>query len=396
MVAPTVNQSPRSEALLQRVSRLSPDNGAADAVALGLVDALLDADHASLNAALDALRDARATAPEGDERLLGWLDAAIALAHWSLERLPLDPAIAGIASGTQAHRFLSALVERPAIGSSQLRELLETDETQVSRTGRRLLEGGLVSRRKAGRQALWALTPRGRRALELVAAHPPEPEPALEPDIGAFWMEAIRRGFEGAGGDEPGPRREVDPTRERIIEITLGLHNRNGIASTTHAEVSEEAGLPLETVEAYFPTRDDLIKGCGSHVLESLRLPPPERAAEVFSGARTESERTRRLVEILFDVYERNGAGLAVARRDSAELPLVAESLRQVDISLNAMVSEALGPERGDAASVASVRALTDLSVWQALRDVGASPADGAEQAASAVEAWLEHGPASP
>jgi hypothetical protein len=45
---------------------------------------------------------------------------------------------------------------------------------------------------------------------------------------------------------------------------------------------------------------------------------------------------------------------------------------------------------------VASVRALTDLSVWQALREVGASPEDGAEHAASAVQAWLERGPAGP
>jgi AcrR family transcriptional regulator len=392
VAAPTVNQNPRSEALLRRIPGLSPDNGAGDALALGIVDALLDADHATLGATLGALREARAAAPEGDGRLLGWLDAAIALTHWSLERLTPDAEIAGVAAGTQAHRFLNALGERRGVGSSELRELLDTDETQVSRTGRRLLESGLVSRRKAGRQALWALTPRGRRTLELVAARPPTPEP----DIASFWMEAIRRGFEGAGGDEPGARREVDPTRERIIECTLDLHNRNGIAATTHADVSQEAGVPVATVEAYFPTQDDLIKGCGAHVLESLRLPPPERAADVFSGASNESERARRLVGTLFEVYERRGEGLVVGRRESAEHPLVAESVRQVGVALDAMVREALGPGRGDSESVASVRALTDVSVWQALREAGASSEAGVEQTASAVEAWLEGHPAGP
>ena len=63
-------------------------------------------------------------------------------------------------------------------------------------------------------------------------------------------------------------------------------------------------------MEAYFPTLDDLIMGCGQHFLESLRLPPPERAAEIFGGAASERERVRRLVDTIFGAYEREGAGL--------------------------------------------------------------------------------------
>ena len=71
-----------------------------------------------------------------------------------------------MARGTQAHDFLSVLDGSPQLGSAELRRLLEIDETQVSRTGRRLLESGLVTRRKVGRQVFWQLTPRGERALE--------------------------------------------------------------------------------------------------------------------------------------------------------------------------------------------------------------------------------------
>ena len=123
--------------------------------------------------------------------------------------------------GTQAHDFLSVLDGSPQLGSTELRRLLETDETQVSRTGRRLLESGLVTRRKVGRQVFWQLTPRGQRALD----EAPAPQRSSNSE---FWREALRRGFEAACGDEPGEPREVDPTRERIIETTLELHGKRG------------------------------------------------------------------------------------------------------------------------------------------------------------------------
>src|SRR3954466_8410573 len=84
MATPTVS---RAHALLPRVARLDADPARIDAVVLGLVDALLERDGETLSAALHALRDARARA-DGDRELVGRLDAAIAFAHWGLERVP--------------------------------------------------------------------------------------------------------------------------------------------------------------------------------------------------------------------------------------------------------------------------------------------------------------------
>ena len=64
----------------------------------------------------------------------------IAVAHWALERLTPESTLAAVAPGSQAYLFLQALERSPQVGSTELRQLLETDETQVSRTGRRLLE----------------------------------------------------------------------------------------------------------------------------------------------------------------------------------------------------------------------------------------------------------------
>jgi hypothetical protein len=120
MATPTVS---RADAVVRRIARLEAEPARLDAVALGLVDALLERDDEALAAALEALRDARARA-QGDQALVGWLDAAIAFAHWGLERVPSQ---AAVARGTQAHDFLSALDGSPQLGSAELRRLLETD-----------------------------------------------------------------------------------------------------------------------------------------------------------------------------------------------------------------------------------------------------------------------------
>jgi AcrR family transcriptional regulator/DNA-binding transcriptional ArsR family regulator len=414
MAVPTVDDrqrgfpsNPRARALTRRIAELGlvhpADDGRLEALALGLVDALLDADETTLRTALEALRDVRGRALSAEpergpelERLLGWLAGMIAVAHWALERLTPESTLAAVPAGSQAYLFLQALGRSTHVGSSLLRQLLETDETQVSRTGRRLLERGLVSRRKVGRQVFWELTPRGRRALELTPPGSSAPSPSADSRrAGAsFWMEAIRRGFEGAAGDEPGERRDVDPTRERIVLNALALHTELGIQATTSPQVASRAGMPVETVETYFPTRDDLIIACGQHFLESLRLPPPERAAEMFEGAASEQERVGRLVDTIFGAYEREGAGLEAGRRERAQLPLVDEGLEQLDVSLDALVAEALRPRRADPSTIASVRALTDVTIWRALRDQGASQPDCVQQASAAVERWLEARPA--
>ncbi len=387
MTVPTVEQNPRASALINRINRLEPIPGRLDALALGLLDAVLEADGGTLAAALDALRDARARAAE-QEQLRGWLDAAIAFTYWGLERLPPAP---GPARGSQAYEFLTALDGSPHLGSTELRQLLEIDETQVSRTGRRLLDSGLVTRRRVGRHVLWQLSPRGRRALE-EAPELPRPE-STPPDHAAFWLEALRRGFEGSAADDAGrDRREVDPTRQRIVSKALELHQSQGIRATTWQDIAVRADLSVGAVRAIFPTEDSLVRACGQHLLESLRMPPPDRVPDVYAGATSRQERIRRLVETSFGVYERGAEGLAVGRRER-EVPAVGEAMEQFDSSMNALVAEALGPRRPDSTRVASVRALTDLEMWRAIRDQGATPEEAVEQATATVGRWLRGRP---
>ena len=86
------------------------------------------------------------------------------------------------------------------------------------------------------------------------------------------------------------------------------------------------------------------------------------------------------------------GAGrpALIIRRDRAAVPLVKEAFEQVSASVEALVEEALKPIDPDAETIASVRALTDLEVWRALREAGASPGDSVKDASAAVDRWLD------
>ena len=75
----------------------------------------------------------------------------------------------------------------------------------------------------------------------------------------------------------------------------------------------------------------------------ALRLPPPDRVVDVFAGASSEGERVSRLVDAIFDAYERTGAELEHARAERAALPALEQPLRSLDVALDALVAEALG-----------------------------------------------------
>ena len=167
-----------------------------------------------------------------------------------------------------------------------------------------------------------------------------------------------------------------------------------GIQATSWEDIAASAGVPVETVRGIFPTLDDLTRSCGAHFLESLRMPPPERAPDLFADASSEHDRIRRLVETSFGVYERGADGIAVGRRERAAVRAAAESMDELDTSLDALVTEAMRPRRLDDSSLASLRALTDVEVWRALRDHGMTPEAAVDQASAAVERWLQGRPA--
>lgn len=137
------------------------------AVTALVVDALLHADAATLDALVEPLRHAEVdvSSVEGHGReISGYLAALLSAVDVALERLP-DPSDFAIAEDSQAQRMLDALDEQP-LTSQELVERLQTGDSQISRVGRTLLAAGLVNQRRAGRVAIWEATPRGRKLVQ--------------------------------------------------------------------------------------------------------------------------------------------------------------------------------------------------------------------------------------
>ena len=225
-MAATVNQrgNPRSETLLRRIARLEPEPAAWRPLRSGWSTRCSRADAETLGT-LRSMRSAmRGRAPASDEQLLGWLDAAIAFAHWGLERAPSP---AGVARGTQAHEFLSVLDGSPPAG--QRRPAPAARDRRDPGQPHRPPAAGERARHPAqgGPPGVLAADP----ARAACARGGSRPTP---PDSSSFWQEALRRGFESAAGDEPGAGRS-DPRADHRVRAGAAQHP--GIQATTWQEV---------------------------------------------------------------------------------------------------------------------------------------------------------------
>jgi len=296
-----------------------------------------------------------------------------------------------IEPGTLGWRFLSALADTSPLGSGELRERLGTDETQVSRTGRRLREAGLAERRKVGRSVSWELTPVGRRALTSPQDPPRRGRTPADDEPGgmAWWSDVMRRAWVAPPGDEHQP--SGDPERDRIINAAMYLHLHQGVLTTTWPQIAERAGVGVAAVGERFATLEDLVPECGGLAWRRLRFPPPEVAAELFAGEELE-ERLRLLVERIFDVYQRAARNLELLRREGPSLPVLGHARDTLEGALDALIVTAAGDER----AIPLVRELAGLSVWRALRDAGIEDEAAVEIVAGALTAAIRVSRLSP
>ncbi|TDB95087.1 MarR family winged helix-turn-helix transcriptional regulator [Actinomadura sp. 7K534] len=204
-------------------------DGHFSALGMLITDASLSADEPALVECQDGLQwlhrhylDVGALdAPQREQRgrILGLIDVV----HWALKRLPSGLQLALQPEGYAA-RFLVAVARRPGMSNRQLAAELGTDETEISRTGRKLLSAGVVWRRKEWRHNAWDLTPRGRRYLETSGLLPADAdavgEPVAEAGSGrraeaARPAETVTRSPDGVPRRAPanGPSRPQEPPR---------------------------------------------------------------------------------------------------------------------------------------------------------------------------------------
>jgi hypothetical protein len=135
----------------------------AAAVSRWLVDAALSGDVTNLHAALEELRAAvlrlRPTGP------VARLEAAVVtlaeVARASLDRARQVHLADTLDPGSWAARMLVLIFQTPHITSADMVEQLGVHEAQISRSGKALVERGLVVKSRHGRAKGWHATPRG-------------------------------------------------------------------------------------------------------------------------------------------------------------------------------------------------------------------------------------------
>lgn len=158
-----------------------------------------------------------------------------------------------------------------------------------------------------------------------------------------------------------------DETRERIIRATMALHDEQGVAATSFADVAARAEVGAATVLRHFPTVGDLVNACGQHVAAEMRPPSSTDAPKIYDGIATTRGRLERLVQELDAFYSRGELRLTAAANDRDRIPELDRFLKFVDAGIEALVRGALAKEKADEHMVGVVMALCDIAVWRRL-----------------------------
>jgi len=157
-------------------------------------------------------------------------------------------------------------------------------------------------------------------------------------------------------------------TRARIVAATVEAHSELGVQPTSWDEIARRAGVGVGTVYRHFRSLDDLLPACGRIVEETMALPTPDHIARAFDGARSSRARVQRLVQLVFDIYERAAPFIDNIRNERKRLPQLDPWHQMIESTLDALVREALGPMSPNRAQSEIARALVDLATWQALK----------------------------
>jgi AcrR family transcriptional regulator len=180
----------------------------------------------------------------------------------------------------------------------------------------------------------------------------------------------------------------VEETRRRILESTLALHSEKGIFGTSWQDIAKRADVSVGTVYKHFPSLDELVPACGELMYAITRPPSPEDAPRIFARARSLEERLGRLVEELFDFYER-GASYIETDFQERQLPAVQEWEAYMQATIVGLVREALLPAGPDEGTVQTVSAILDFSTFKSFVDREISKERAAKAINEVILCWV-------
>lgn len=159
-------------------------------------------------------------------------------------------------------------------------------------------------------------------------------------------------------------RRKQSELKARIAAATAELHASKGVADTSYADIARSAGISLPTVYKHFPTLDELLTGCTTHVAANA----PELPVDGILCATTLKDAIERLIKAM-EAQHRYYEPWS-ARRMEGYVPFLArmfEDIRRMQAGLVAKILERYlepGPQRQ---VVAACETLLSFDTWYRL-----------------------------
>jgi AcrR family transcriptional regulator len=139
-----------------------------------------------------------------------------------------------------------------------------------------------------------------------------------------------------------------EQTRERIVAATVQAHRDLGIHATSWDEIARRAGVGVGTVHRHFRSLEDLLRACGQIAQHAIALSTGEEIARAFDGARSPRARINRLVQLVFDIYERAAPFIHTIQHEREHVPQLEPSHELIERTLDALLAEALDPLNPD------------------------------------------------
>ncbi|HJQ74786.1 MAG TPA: helix-turn-helix domain-containing protein [Gaiellaceae bacterium] len=171
---------------------------------------------------------------------------------------------------------------------------------------------------------------------------------------------------------------QVEETRRRIVETTVGLHLERGPAATSVAEIARRAGVQRRTVYNHFPDDAALFAACSAHWRDEHPAPDPASWTDLRQGLRE-----------LYAWFRETEPMTAHVLRDAETLPSLRRVIEPGFGAYVEAVQKALAHGYRRTRRVeAAIRLVTDFHAWRALAPLG--DREAVELAAGVVELAAE------
>jgi AcrR family transcriptional regulator len=177
-------------------------------------------------------------------------------------------------------------------------------------------------------------------------------------------------------------------TRERIAEAAAELHEEQGVARTTVAEIARRAGVSRLTVYNHFADLSELIPACAAHY--EVEHPAPDLNAVL--ALEDPVERAQGALAGLYGWYREVEPMFGKLFADRSSVPELDSFMRKNIDGTQAQLAEELAsgfPVRGRRAArlEAAIRLALDFWTWRRLSGEGLDDRAAAELMSAAVAA---------